>query len=887
MRSINILLSLCALLGCAEAVAVPIGRAKAGQLARQFVRLDEASELRAAELDQQGGAIAAYHIFNDRDGRGFVIISGDDEFAPVLGYSDRGRLDTQRLPEQLLGLLEQHRGRMEALRSARLTPGEPTPTPRPNARAVRGPLLRSLWNQDEPFNNLTPTIGGRHTASGCVATAMAQMMYFHRWPLRGKGGQTYTPQHPDIGQLSVDFAQSVYQWDRMLAEYAYDWVFVGNGEQRRPSWTNEQAEAVAKLMLDIGVSVRTGYNLAASGGSGSNMFDAARSLREHFSYQTQSHYRDNVPHRSFLNIIRQELDEGYPILVAGSHAYAGHAWVIDGYDENGFLHVNWGWGGLSNGYFALSFMSPDKVGTGGDIGGYNQGQMIILIRPDREGAARFPDYGPRFSFIAPSCGLRLDAQHTDATARKLGVHIERLGNRRSEPLSGQVALSLRNAQGQELRLVRVSEPLPELQRDKVHSRLSVVVDVPEGLLDGEYSLHTVCRPASAGGDASWVGVEYDVPLTFSLRGGAVALPEYSSSSEVELAMTQAPQLLTPLWQGGEATLQLGIKNRTHHATFFGEIVMNLRRDGQEVAQIPVAQYQFFDYSQYDALSSISSVMPRQLEPGIYEADFSFRVPGYGGAGSVGKVLRVQNPFGQFRIEVLARAGRAVLELAPDSYSPSGQTNSCTLSLDGEIWSGEALSLEMLDQKSLAINCILINNGETAFDGRISCELRDLQTGVFYPLTSRDGVRLNEAALGAFAEVQLSVPRSAFDAVPKGRRYVLYLQAEQGGRKYDVWAQGVYRRSFVLTATEQEAHTTAATALPSGSALRCYPNPATSSTLVRGITFGTQVQLFALTGRLVLSQTATSPDGLRLDVGHLPRGLYLLRSGGRSARLLLR
>ena len=356
-------------------------RTQGGQAKTKAVRL--------TAVDDALTAGTLYIFNNDRDG-GFVIVSADDRAVnPIVGYADEGSFPTDEMPEAMREWLQFYMREAEAVNGA---DGAAVAAPR-RARAQRAaeadgepaevaPLLGDIaWNQAEPYNRLTPLINGNHALTGCVATATAQIMYYHRWPERGTGSFSYD----DSGSgktLTADFSQHTYDWDAMLPCYDIN--------SPRAS-----GDAVALLMSDVGISLRMNYSLTFSGAMTSDVVPA---LRDHFGYDpaifcvARRHYN----YSGWTALMRRELAAGRPLVYSGSApgANGGHAFVCDGYNADDYYHFNWGWSGSGNGWFLLSTMNPD----GAD--GYTEDQEMVcnIARPGEAGDA--PDAAFNWEFDA-------------------------------------------------------------------------------------------------------------------------------------------------------------------------------------------------------------------------------------------------------------------------------------------------------------------------------------------------------------------------------------------------------------------------------------------------------------------------------------------------------
>lgn len=316
----------------------------------------------------------AFYLFNNAEANGFVIVSGDDEFPTFIAYSDEHSIDSDRpLPVQLTEYLqivsqyvaEVQKGNTEAPLRASSKTGTP----------VVAPLLECYWDQGYPNNELCPMIDGAHAPVGCVATAMAQIMYKWKWPEHGRNEKTY-----DWGggrYLSVDFSASTYDWSRIKAS------------DRANSASKKAREAVSRLNFDCGVAATMAYG---ADGSGTLMEQGYIGMYRYLGYSSSKMkmlYRDcfDGTQDDWNHIVKNQLDKGQPVLYAAHSTTntggrdAGHCFVLDGYDSNGFMHVNWGWGGSCNGYYDITLLDPDDTGYT-----FNTDQrMTIDIVPDYEG----------------------------------------------------------------------------------------------------------------------------------------------------------------------------------------------------------------------------------------------------------------------------------------------------------------------------------------------------------------------------------------------------------------------------------------------------------------------------------------------------------------------
>ena len=287
-----------------------------------------------------------YYVFNKDNNEGYVILSADDCMPAVLGVIDNGSFDINKVPENMKWWLSQY----DISISNYASKGKKYVSSA--TKQDIAPLLRRIaYGQEEPYNDLCPEYNGRKAVTGCVATAMAQIMRMHKWPKRGTGMNEYECWLNDKTiTLKTDFTQSIYQWDKMPETYT--------GVE-----SSEEKQAVARLLYDCGVAVNMGYGLYGSSAFESKAFQA---FIKHFNYDRNAilinrhyYYED----AEWEDLIYENLNNGLPIFYVGlgKGAYGEHhAFVCDGYQaKDNLFHFNWGWDGRDNGYFLMATNAND------------------------------------------------------------------------------------------------------------------------------------------------------------------------------------------------------------------------------------------------------------------------------------------------------------------------------------------------------------------------------------------------------------------------------------------------------------------------------------------------------------------------------------------------
>jgi len=327
-----------------------------------------------------GSAQSVYYVFGTD--HSFVIISGDDAVEPVLGYATDNTFEIEKIPDHIVAFLDgyaeqisyatYHKAVAEPATAQRWQALILNEAPAVAKTTAVTPLMTTKWNQSPYYNADCPYDygGGGRSVSGCVATAMTQVMKFWNWPATGTGIHSYSSSC--CGTLSANFGSTTYNWSAM------------------PNIVSSPNAAVAKLTSHVGISINMNYSASSSGAyvisSASPItYCAEHSLKTFFNYAPSLNgvARSSYTETAWKNLLKTELDAGRPVIMAGYGSGGGHAFVTDGYDASDFFHMNWGWGGSSDGYFNINALNPGSLGTGGGGGGYNSNQQAIIgVRPN-------------------------------------------------------------------------------------------------------------------------------------------------------------------------------------------------------------------------------------------------------------------------------------------------------------------------------------------------------------------------------------------------------------------------------------------------------------------------------------------------------------------------
>ena len=361
----------------------------AHKVATNFLNNNGAKVAQLTDLSKSAG-FANLYIFNGE--QGFVVMAADNCVQPILGYSLTGRFVAEDLPDNLNGWLQGYNDEIQYAIDNQMDASVETAKlwddlAEGNAKAGRATvivdaLVQTTWDQNgtyyysggqlhifELYNNLCPydNTANERTVTGCVATAMAQIMKYWNYPSSGIGSHSYTPEtRPDLGLQSANFGNTTYEWSNMP-------------NQLTTSSTEAQINAIAVLMYHCGVSVDMMYDISGNGGSGAYSENIPNAMYQYFNYKPTAniHYKDNYTTNNWLNMLKTELNANRPIQYNGRGS-GGHAFVCDGYNDNDQFHFNWGWSGSNDGFYSLTSLNPGSGGAGGGSYNFTNNQSAII-----------------------------------------------------------------------------------------------------------------------------------------------------------------------------------------------------------------------------------------------------------------------------------------------------------------------------------------------------------------------------------------------------------------------------------------------------------------------------------------------------------------------------
>lgn len=402
--------------------------------------MSDVSTTKSAELDN-----ALIYIYNRTDDKGFVIISGDDNVRPIIAFSYDNSFDVENMSEGARVMLNSWCKQVEAARSRQ--DSEWYQKSASSVGVVIEEYATAQWGQGDPFNREAPVIDGKRAVTGCVATAMSIIAAYNKWPEKGSGtvpaysytinGTTYNVQENVLGRE--------YDYSNMLANY--------NG-----GYSDVQANAVAALMYDMGTSVEMSYHYTESGAVASL---APKALVNYFGYSKQALmlYRESYTQDEWVSMLQTNLSTYGPTFFRGTDASGGgHAFVLDGYTDGGYFKINFGWEGVSNGYYLLP-----------EIDYYNGQAAAFYLTPDKEGNSTYQDnllIGPFTYYGNPdihSSGIYAPSVLEYKTGEPFEIRLGAIHNQGMAPFTGSVLIALCNDQG------NIKENLSEIGFDSLQS----------------------------------------------------------------------------------------------------------------------------------------------------------------------------------------------------------------------------------------------------------------------------------------------------------------------------------------------------------------------------------------------------------------------------------
>lgn len=577
------------------------------QAALLGVTIDQKAMTKARKQGSKGEITLSqesYYVFPNANSKGFTIVSGDDRLPEIVGYSSQGSYDENNLPEGFISFMEAYQnlynkvnlGDAEALKNlAEIKAWRNKKNASAASTSAVAPLLGNIeWDQTSPYNNMCPKYDSVHVAAtGCVATAMAQVMAYYKYPKQLKADiPGYVNRWNGIPMEipTITREEGIYDWDNMLPKY-----------NKEANATQQQKDAVAKLMYHCGAAVQMNY------GPESAASVSASKLAKYFGYDADLMMdlnRSTFSLDKWMQIIDTELAAGRPVLYSGQASDGGHQFICDGKDGEGLYHINWGWSGSQNGYFDLSLLNPEKGGTGSGSSteGYNRlCSMTIGIAPDNgvvdAPLATVPDIkAMNYGFLDTTTkDHRLNPDEAFDFWLDYG-----LGNQTYQAFSGYVALGILQKDGS----YRIVSQKAHINVDPIPGEGMIsVVDVNFRVNEAfEVGTVTLCPLYSKDGE-NWTLC--DVPSSFP----SVMLKITKTKMDVISPLTAQVTGPEKLETGAYGTFQVTLSNLSD-LEYFGYIDVSFSDKAEQVSAA-LARELYVSVPAHGSVTRTFNLLPKQ------------------------------------------------------------------------------------------------------------------------------------------------------------------------------------------------------------------------------------------------------------------------------------
>lgn len=577
------------------------------QAALLGVTIDQKAMTKARKQGSKGEITLSqqsYYVFPNANSKGFTIVSGDDRLPEIVGYSSQGSYDENNLPEGFVSFMEAYQnlynkvnlGDAEALKNlAEIKAWRNKKNASAETSSAVAPLLGNIeWDQTSPYNNMCPRYDSVHVAAtGCVATAMAQVMAYYKYPKQLKADiPGYVNRWNGIPMEipTITQEEGIYDWDNMLPKY-----------NKEANATQQQKDAVAKLMYHCGAAVQMTY------GQESAASVSASKLAKYFGYDADLMMdlsRSSFTLDKWMQIIDTELAAGRPVLYGGQASDGGHQFICDGKDGEGLYHINWGWSGSQNGYFDLSLLNPEKGGTGSgnSTEGYNRlCSMTIGIAPDNgvvdAPLATVPDIkAMNYGFLETTTK---DTRENPDEAFDFWLDYG-LGNQTYQAFSGYVALGILQKDGS----YRIVSQKAHINVDPIPGEGMIsVVDVNFRVNEAfEVGTVTLCPLYSKDGE-NWTLC--DIPSSFPSVMLKITKTQMDVTSPLTAQVTGPEKLET----GAYGTFQVTLSNLSD-LEYFGYIDVSFSDKAEQVSAA-LARELYVSVPAHGSVTRSFNLLPKQ------------------------------------------------------------------------------------------------------------------------------------------------------------------------------------------------------------------------------------------------------------------------------------
>ena len=521
----------------------------------------------------------AFYVLSYPTSHCFVMVSGDERMSPVLAYSNEHAFDFDNMAPQTKEFIQSYIRRSQALESSvhKLSFKPNTLRRAPNYVA---PLLTTKWSQRAPYNNQCPLIGFSRTLTGCVATAVGQMMNFYKYPEKGTGTKEYTTGTAGI-PISIVYDSISFDWDNMIETYS-------------GYYTAQQANAVSTLLYTVGTSVEMDYGIDASG---SDLGDAATSLTEYFGYDKDivELYYERITPYLFHDFLQKELLEGRPVLCAGNNdRREGHAFIIDGMTPDGdnepFYHINWGWNGLDDGDFRI--MEAEY---------HNSTRFFLYCQPENDSI---------------DCGIFIQGKSVEPSSSKINpekannivINMKDLYNAKLGSFNGTLQVYLVNQEGKRTNIGEKGLTL----NHPYYYQMEANCQIPKGMELGEYSIEICAVDMEA--TASEVPIYFAESKTLIITDENVDYVPQVEVTDMQFVKSEMK---------GDRTVSVVLKNLMNLSgePFTGELSLALATESNRILCMFGEPYSFknqlWQYYYEPEVGNIKGEIPDSIPDDIY------------------------------------------------------------------------------------------------------------------------------------------------------------------------------------------------------------------------------------------------------------------------------
>lgn len=754
------------------------------------------------------------HVVNRGDDGGYVVVAGDDA-APnvVLGYSTGGTFDYETAPENLRWWLDEYGRQMEYMIENGITASEQASAPTFDRNVE--PMITTKWNQDAPYNNMCPMLNGRRTYTGCVATAMAQVMNYHQWPVRGTGSHSYYDYEGCEQTLSANFGETTYLWDLMLDTYD------ANSSQ-------ESQDAVATLMYHCGVASEMSYYQQASGALSGH---AAQALVEYFGYpaDVQILSRDYRSYDEWVTIIKGEIDAGRPVLFGAQSTAGGHEFVIDGYNTDGYFHVNWGWGGQSDDYFLIATLNPYDQGIGGgsDSGFKFMQDIIVNVRPNPTGNER------EFYEICADGGLRSSVS-SSLLGRTVRINLPQLNNLGRQYIGAYAGIGIEDSEGELIETTYNTGTALTVGAGYVASYgITVSFTIPEDLEAGEYRIYPYYRKHDDEATYGRIHVAYDqsqyISMTVNSDGSVnfgTADPQWKDLDATNITVTDNPTFA----DGETTTITVDLTN-SGTETFSGPLSFALLYQNQDrFAYSPATYNDYYGIPLLYDVYTIAAGETENVEMSLPISDFTPSAKYY----RIAIIDENENIIGTPQEIRVTNPEISLNGIAPEILPSS----------------------DNVDCNNVQVRATLHNtSADDEYTGSVSARI--LVNGRYTVLDTKE----------------VTIEPSGSVTVDFSGRF----EAGVAGKQYSLWIFNASGKSLMPYTNFTVGTAAGVNDVTAASKATVYPNPVVDMLNVtdgRGIN---RVQVFGLTGSQVLDVHVGGDTATAIDMAGLPAGTYIVRT----------